>query len=1029
MRNFSISRDGRNECRWYFGWLLAGIAAACFVHKAEALDPNRTIPQYRADQWGDEQGFPGGTVYAITQTADGYLWIAAENGLVRFDGLSFRLFNRATSNEDPIGPVLGVVADRYGNLWLRTERPRLLRYREGAFQDTLPDREQMETAITAMCLGNHGEALFSGHVSDVVRYSNGKFLRLVSKAETFRALVISMAETPDGRVWMGTREAGLISLSEGRISPVVEGLPDRKINCLLPFSDGQLWIGTDNGVVRWNGTKLTSSGVPAALNHIQVIAMVRDRESNIWIGTNRGLYRINSHGVLSPEKRDNGPGAPVTALYEDREGNLWVGGAQGIDRFRDNAFLTYSLSSQLPSDNYGSLYADAERRTWFAPSGGGLYWLKDTQIEPVTNAGLSADVVYSIAGGGGEVWVGRQQRGLTRLRPRGSSFAADTYTKAEGLAQNSVYAVHRSRDGTVWAATLNGGVSRFSKGRFSTYTTVNGLASNTVSAIEESADGAMFFATPNGLSVLSNDRWRVYTASEGLPPGAVNCLFEDSKAVLWIGTAKGLAFLRSGHVQVPKEMPESLYQEIFGIAEDTRGYLWIAASNHVLRVKRDALLQGAMAEADVREYGPTDGLLGTALVKRHRSVIRDPLGRIWFSMNRGISVVDPTRLARNAVPALVHIEAISADGRQIDMRSSVRIPAARQRVTFSYAGVSLSAPERVKFRYMLDGFDHSWSEPLATRDAVYGNLSPGSYRFRVIASNANGIWNSEQATIGFEIEPAFWQTWWFRIAVPVTFLLGTLAFFRHRMHQMATQFNLRFEERLAERTRIAQDLHDTLLQGFLSVSMQLYVAVEALPGESQAKSSLNRILELMRQVIDEGRNAIRGLRLDQGICVSLEQAFSVIPRELSLGDEVGFRVIVEGQSRPLRPLVRDEVYRIGREALINAFRHSFAKSVEVELEYAPRHFRLLVRDNGSGIDSLALESGRNGHRGLLGMRERAERIGVRLNVWSSASAGTEVELSVPGHVAFPSESSEYPRKWFGRKATSVARTAKAEQKK
>jgi ligand-binding sensor domain-containing protein len=238
---------------------------------------------------------------------------------------------------------------------------------------------------------------------------------------------------------------------------------------------------------------------------------------------------------------------------------------------------------------------------------------------------------------------------------------------------------------------------------------MNGLASNTVSAIEESADGTMFFATPNGLSALSNNHWRVYTASEGLPPGSVNCLLEDSKAVLWIGTAKGLAFFDSGHVQVPREMPESLYEEIFGIAEDRTGYLWIAASNQVLRVKRDALLQGVMAEADVREFGPADGLVGTQLVKRHRSVIRDPLGRIWFSMNRGISVVDPDRLAKNAVPALVHIESISADGRQIDMRDSVRIPAARQRITFSYAGISLSAPERVKFRHMLDGFDNGWS--------------------------------------------------------------------------------------------------------------------------------------------------------------------------------------------------------------------------------------------------------------------------------------------------------------------------------
>jgi len=289
---------------------------------------------------------------------------------------------------------------------------------------------------------------------------------------------------------MGTREAGLISLSEGRISSIVEGLPDRKINCLLPFNNRELWIGTDNGLVRWTGSNLTSYDVPAALNHIQVLAMVRDRESNLWVGSNKGLYRINSRGVLSQEKRDHSIGGRVATLYEDREGELWVGRAQGIERFRDNTFLTYSLSDGLPSNSNGSLYADAEGRTWFAPLEGGLYWLKDTEIERITDAGLSKDVVYSIAGSGDEVWVGRQQGGLTRLRNRNGLFATETYT--HGLAQNSVYAIHRSRDGRIWAGTLNGGVSQFSNGRFTTFTTADGLASNTVPRSKRDGTEACF---------------------------------------------------------------------------------------------------------------------------------------------------------------------------------------------------------------------------------------------------------------------------------------------------------------------------------------------------------------------------------------------------------------------------------------------------------------------------------------------------------------------------------------------------------
>ncbi|HYM08100.1 MAG TPA: two-component regulator propeller domain-containing protein, partial [Terriglobales bacterium] len=617
------------------------------------------------------------------------------------------------------------------------------------------------------------------------------------------------------------------------------------------------------------------------------------------------------------------------------------------------------------------------------------------------------------------------------LITEGGSFTAETYTQAEGLAPNSVYAVHRNRDGTVWAGTIGGGASRFTNGRFTNYTTTNGLASNTVGAIEEGLDGTMWFATPNGLNALSKNGWGIYTGRDGLPPGNVNCLLEDSTGVLWIGTSEGIAFLSSGQIHVARDVPESLREPIFGVAQDRNGWLWIATASHVLRVNREKLLHSALSDADVREYGLEDGLLGTGGVKRNRSVVTDSLGRVWFSLNRGISVVDPARLAGNSAPVPVHIQAISADGRPIDLREPVRIPPARQRFTFSYTGLSLSAPDRVKYRYMLEGFDRGWSEPTTAREAVYTNLSPRSYRFRVIASNPDGVWNSAGTTIGFEIDPVFWQTWWFRLSGVLTCTLAFAAVYRFRLHQLATQLNVRFEERLAERTRIAQELHDTLLQGFLSASMQLHVAVDGLPADSPAKPSLSRVAELMRQVIDEGRNAVRGLRSSESGSLELEQAFSRIQQELGFQDQVAFRIIVDGDPRPLHPVLRDEVYRIGREALVNAFRHSRATSVEVELEYSTDHFRILVRDNGCGIDTHVLESGREGHFGLSGMRERAERIGARLRVWSRAEAGTEVEMTVPSQIAFQFPSSSRLPKWlaklYPRKAGAQAPEPRAER--
>jgi signal transduction histidine kinase/ligand-binding sensor domain-containing protein len=983
----------------------------CLVPAAHALDPNRNISQYIHDRWSAEQGFPGGVVYAIAQTSDGYLWIGAENGLVRFDGLSFHLYNHSNTPELPAGPVLGLTADREGSLWIKVQSQGLLRYRNGAFQAELENPSGPPNVVTAMGLAKNGDVLVS-RFNGLLRYTGGKLVRLASRAEWQNLLVISMAETGDDRVWMGTRDAGLFYLNDGRVSSVAAGLPDQKINSLLPVGGRELWVGTDAGLVRWNGSQLTREGTPRSLEHVQILALARDRDSNIWVASAQGLSRITGSGVSLASLSDPPPGGEVVALFEDREGSLWVGNSRGIERFRDTLFLTYDPSGISRSENYGPLYADASGYTWFAPSSGGLFRLQRERAEKINTAGLGSDVVYSISGSADDVWVARQRGGLTHLRSQGTTLAAETYTVRDGLAQDTVYTVHRNRDGALWAGTLSGGASRFQNGHFTTYTTADGLASNTVSAIEEGSDGAMWFATPNGLSELKDGRWKLYAGGNGMPPGGVNSLLEDSIGVLWIGTTSGIAFLNSGRILAPADVPESLREPVFGMVEDSDKRLWIATSNHVLRVNRDRLLGGVVRDADVREFGIDDGLRGGGGVNRSRSVVRDPLGRIWFSLHGGMFVVDPARSTGSSAPAPVYLQSISADGTLLDLRGPLKIPAERRRISFSYIGLSLSTPDRIRYRYMLEGFDHGWSEPIAARDAVYTNLSHGPYRFRVMARNPEGLWNTEGASFAFEIEPAFWQAAWFQFSVVVGAAAAALALYRYRLRLLTRQLSVRFEERLVERTRIAQELHDTLLQGFLSASMQLHVAIDRLPAESSERPALSRILQLMGQVIEEGRNALRGLRLSAGGSLDLEQAFSRVPQDLTKQDDVDFRVIVEGRPRPLHPLVRDEVYRIGREALVNAFSHSKARKIEAELEYGSGELRILIRDNGRGIDPEVLQRGREGHWGLPGMRERAERIGARLSLWSSATAGTEVELSIPSDLAFQSEPRRGPLRWF-----------------
>jgi ligand-binding sensor domain-containing protein/signal transduction histidine kinase len=1019
LRNSNSSHKSERP-RWPSKLLLAVLTMVCFAASANALSSNKAISEYIRDRWDAGAGFPGGPVNAFAQTPDGYLWIATEKGLVRFDGLNFVLIEHSESTTVPFGPVLGLALDANGSLWMRLQGPTLMvRDRSGAFRSVTPDSSQAESDITAMCMGKNGELLITGLTKGIFRDRNGKFATSATRDE-LPIHVISMIELADGVDWLGTREQGLYSLNGLRVSRFVGELPDKKVNALLSLNGRDLWIGTDKGLVRWDGRGLSRVSSSQALQNVEIVTMARDRESNVWIGSSNGLARVSNDGVTFVDSGQGWSAEPVTALFEDREGSLWVGRADGIERLRDSVFMTYYVSGGVPSRNNGPLYVDSEGRTWFGPSEGGLYWRKEGHLGRITAAAVQKDIVYSIAGHKGELWIGRRG-GLTHLRESGASFIAKTYTAADGLAQNRVYAVHRSRDGTVWAGTLSAGLSRLKDGSFTTYTVANGLVSNSISSIAESSDGTMWFGTPNGLNELSEGHLRAYTSKNGLPPGNVNCLLPDSNGVLWIGTDNGLAFLRSGSVHaLSDDVPDSVREEIFAIAEDKAGALWMATAKHIVRVDRDKLLRQAVASSDIREYGLGDGLLSTQGVRRHKSIAVDPSGGIWFSTNRGLSFVSPTSMKFDSAPPLVHVDGISVDGRLIHLGEQIRVRPPHQKITVSYSGLSLSFPTRVRFMYRLDGFDQSWTEPTSAREATYTNLESRQYRFHVMASNSDGVWNSTEAILPFEVEPVLWQTWWFRVSCVVAFLVLLWALYQLRLRQVAHQFNIRLEERVSERIRIARDLHDTLLQSFHGLLLRFQAATNLLPERpAEARKTLESAIDQAAQAITEGRDAVQGLRSSTVVASDFALTINTLGQELASGETnpnaAEFRVKVEGTPQNLHPILRDEVYRIAGEALRNAFRHAQAQRIEVEIRYDERQLRLRVLDDGKGIDAKHFDGdGYAGHFGLRGMRERAKLMGGKLAVWSGLDSGTEVELSIPASRAYETSPARR-RSWLAEK--------------
>ena len=990
--------------------LAAGIALLCIAATARALDPNRLPSQYVRRQWIVGSTFPGGAVNAIAQTADGYLWIGTDKGLVRFDGFTFSSVSFTPAPADSGIPVLQLFTDAGGHLWIRPEGADVVRENNGRFEGVEYGGQGTTSQITAMAKNSKQGILVSDIAKGTFLFQGGK---VVSLAKT-RVLpggasppIISVAQGTDGRLWMGTLGVGLFYYSGGRAIKVNAGLPDRKINCLLSISSDELWVGTDTGLYRWNGKEFRRFALPATLGSVQVLSLLRDRDSNLWVGTTRGVLRINAEGTsFSAEDEIRGHGG-INALFEDREGNLWVGGSRGLGCVRDSTFLTYSPAIDSRFEQDGPLAIDGEGRTWFAPEHGGLYALRDGRIQSISTGIQPDEVVYSISGDGDDLWVGRQLGGLTHLQLRGGAVTSHTYTQASGLAQDSVFAVYRSHDGSVWAGTLSGGVSRFKDGRFTNYTTANGLASNTVSSILETRNGIMWFATSGGLTSLSNGQWKSYTARDGLPSERVNCLFEDSSGTLWAGTSGGLAVFAADRFRLLGAWPEALRDSVFGIAEDKQGWLWIATSNHVLQLPRDKLARGALGASDVRVYTEADGLLSSQGVNRSRSVIADPEGRIWFSLSRGISVVDPSHIPDSSPPAIAHIEALLADDRSISISRATRVPPSPKRIAIRYTALSLASPERIRFRYILEGFDRNWSAPAGAREAVYTNLEPGSYRFRVTASNSSGLWNGTESAIAFEVEPAYYQTLWFRLGCVAAFLALLWALYQIRLRQVRRQFAMGLEARVGERLRIARELHDTLLQSFQGAVYQFQAARKLLQRDADnAMQVVDEAIHTAEEGITEGRAAIRDLRPESAVQRSLPELLNATGRELADPHDLkehapDYRVIVEGRQQDLSSMLQDEIYRIAREVIRNAFTHAAASHIEVEVRYDENHLRLRIRDDGKGMDPEILKSGEvSGHWGIPGMRERAQRIGARLDFWSEAGAGTEVQLAVPAAMAY-----------------------------
>ena len=1008
--------------------LLLALAALISAPTALGLNTALDISQYGHTAWTLREGVFRGYIETMAQTPDGYLWLGTVFGLLRFDGVRFVPWKFPAGEHLAENFISNLLAARDGSLWIGT-REGLARWKDGKLteypelaghvvyaliEDTAGtvwigtgsvDLARQLCAIQSdrvQCYGNdrsfgkrvlslyedRGHGLWVAAETGLWRWKASP-PKLYSVGD-FRGQILASVEGDSGTMLVAMSHE-IKRLVNGNLEPypLLAGRQQLHPKSLLRDRNGGLWIGTaDQGLLHVHRGRTDRFTRADGLSSNTVSDMLEDREGNIWVATVGGLDRFHDLAVTTVSAKQSLSNDYVRSVVATHDGSVWLGTVNGLNRWKDGTMTVYRkhraeaarrapgapmvrevLDDGLPSDVVQSLFEDSRGRIWVATQGG-LAYFEDGRFAPL-KAVVDGPNLSMVGDSSGNLWISNVNRGLVHLL-QGRVVEAVPWTTF-GRNRAAFLAFDAARGG-VWLGFTEGGVSFFKDGQVrESYTASDGLGEGRVSSLQLDRDGTLWASTEGGLSRIKNGSVSTLNSRHGLPCDAVRWTAADDSHSLWLYTACGL-------VQIARPELEA----------------WAA---NVHKDPKRALQMTVFENSD----GVPSNVGDTGFAPLSAKSLD---GKLWFATVEGAGVIDPREVSLNTLPPPVHVEQVTADRKTYEATPQLQLPPLVGDLQVDFTALSLVAPEKVRFRYMLEGWDRDWRDAGGRRQAFYANLPPDNYRFRVKACNNSGVWNEAGASWEFSIAPAYYQANWFRLACVAAF--GTLLWwlYRLRLRRISAQFNMRLEERVGERTRIAGELHDTLLQGFQGLMLRFQTVVELLPARPlEAKQALEGALERADQAIREGRDAVRDLRSATFDGTELAQAAATIAEEFAASGvnpkAARFSVVAEGRARKLRPFPRDEIYRIVREALWNAFSHAQAQLIEAEIVYSRSALRVRVRDDGIGIHPKVLDQGgRAGHWGLCGMRERARRIGGQLSLWSRPGAGTEVELRIPGSIAY-----------------------------
>jgi ligand-binding sensor domain-containing protein len=987
------------------------------VSSVWAVDPSLHISQYGHTAWRVQDGVFNGAPNAITQTTDGYLWIGTQAGLMRFDGVRFVLWIPPNGKRLPSSNVISLLGARDGSLWIGMEGG-LSHWDNQDLSNYLIEPPRINSIIE----DRNGIVWFTrsrgsdaaGGLCRVI----GTGIRCYGKADGLPGADVTgpLLEDNAGSLWVST-DTAVFRWKPGsstKYSPTalkshegVDGVQGLSVN-----PDGSVWVGIDlagpglglQQLVQGVWKSFVLPGFDGSTLEVQTL--FSDRENVIWIGTiKQGIYRIHGRKVDHFSTADGLSSNAVYRFYEDPEGDLWAATAKGIDCFRDLRVATFSTREGLSADEIDSVLAARDGTVWLA-SPGALDALRQGSVSSIrARQGLPGNQVTSLLEDhAGRLWVGIDktmsiyENGKFRRIDRRDGTPIGVVVGMTQDVDNNIWVetigpprtLIRIRDlkvqeefpvpqmpparkveadpqGGVWLGLMNGDLARYRRGKTEIFAFKHGSDSR-VNQLIVNSDGSVLGATGLGLVGWKEGKQQTLTIRNGLPCDFVNALIEDNRNTLWLYTQCGLV-------------------EIAG----TEMQRWWQHADITLQLKTFDAFDGVQPGR-----APFAG------------AARTPDGRLWFANGVLLQMIDPGHLSRNELPPPVHVEEIIADRKNYLPSKDLRLPPLTRDLEIDYTALSFMIPQKVHFRYKLGGRDTAWQEPGTRRQAFYSDLRPGRYQFRVIACNNDGVWNEEGAILNFSVAPAWYQTNWFRAFCLVSGGIIVCVIYRVRVRQISRAIGARFDERLAERTRMARDLHDTFLQTIQGSKLVVDHALKPSTDPSGMRGALEQLSVWLERATQEGRTALNSLRTATAQTNDLAEALRRVTKDDLIPSSMAVTFSVVGDASEMHPIVRDEIYRIGYEAIRNACMHSGASQLAVELRYA-HDLVLRVSDNGMGIDPAIADEGKGGHFGLQGMRERAARIAGNLTLGSSSNSGTEIKLVVPGDIVF-------------RKVTAVHRT-------